>query len=56
MEEKELLKSLAVRANNIIMKGSFSGDDITEAADIMKLCHDIYNILNNEKNDGSRAK
>jgi hypothetical protein len=48
MEEKELLKMLAYRANNIIMKGHFSGDDITEAADVMKLCHDIWNILNND--------
>lgn len=49
MEEKELLKTLALRANNVIMKGSFSGDDITEAADVMKLCIDIYKILNDGK-------
>lgn len=48
MEEKELLKELSRRSNNIIMKGSFSGDDITEASEVMKLCIQIYNILNNE--------
>lgn len=51
MEEKELLKLLAYRANNIIMKGSFSGDDITEASEVMKLCHEIYKIVNNDKKD-----
>jgi hypothetical protein len=44
--EKELLKELAIRANNIIMNGSFSGDNITEAAEVMKLCHKIVDILN----------
>ena len=51
-----LLKELALRANNIIMKGSFSGDDITEAADIMKLCHQIYAALNGKETDRTTIK
>ena len=49
--DKALLGQLAVRANNIIMKGHFTGDDITEAADIMKLCHQIAGIIYGEQKD-----
>ena len=57
MPEKALLKELAVRANNIIMKGSFTGDDITEASEIMKLCINIHNSLDyDEKTDRSSIK
>lgn len=55
--EKALLRELCVKANNIIMKGSFSGDDITEAANIMKLCHTIFkNLENEQKDNGPSAK
>jgi len=51
---KELLHKLAVQANNIIMKGHFTGDDIHEASDVMKLCIRIVEIINDEqqKSDG----
>jgi hypothetical protein len=44
-----LLKELAVRANNIIMHGSYSGDHIHEASAVMQLCLDIHQAL--EKNE-----
>ena len=48
LTEKALLKELAIRANNVIMEGSFTGDQITEAAAVMKLCIQIVDILENE--------
>lgn len=48
LTEKELLKELAIRSNNIIMRGSFSGDHITEASEVMKLCLQIVEILEYE--------
>jgi len=51
MEEKEILRLLAARANNVIMKGLYTGDDMIEAADLMKYCTELYNILNNENKD-----
>ncbi len=47
-----LLRELAMRANNVIMKGSFSGDDIHEASEVMRLCLDIYKAT--EKKDGKK--
>ncbi len=39
--DRELLEKLlvlTVRANNIIMKGSFNGDDVHEASAVMQIC------------------
>ena len=47
-----LLKELAMRANNVIMKGSFRGDDNHEASEVMRLCLDIYKAT--EKKDGKK--
>lgn len=41
----ELLKELSMRANNIIMKGNFSGDDIHEASEVMNLCIKIHQAI-----------
>ena len=53
--EKALLLEVAARANNIIMKGSFSGDDITEAADLMKICLQICESIQNEEKANKRT-
>lgn len=45
MRTEDLLKDLAIKANNCIMKGTFSGDAVHEASETMKMCIEIYNIL-----------
>ena len=35
---KDLLKAIVISANNCIMKGSFSGDDVHEASRVMIEC------------------
>ena len=44
--EKQLL-ALAVAVNNTVMTGSFSGDNITSAADLMSICRRIVRGLDN---------
>jgi len=54
MKTKDALRELAIRANNMIMRGSFSGDDIHEAAQLMDFCIRIVDLLdasNKEKPD-----
>jgi len=38
MKAVDALRELAIQSNNIIMRGSFSGDDIHEASRIMNWC------------------
>ena len=52
---KDLLKSLAITANNCIMKGSFSGDDIHEASRIMMQCKLILEQLENDEEEHTRT-
>ena len=51
MNEVDLLKELAIRANNVIMKGSFSGDDIHEASELMTYCIQLVKVINEQKNN-----
>lgn len=45
MRADELLRQLAIQANNCIMKGNYTGDDIHEASEVMKLCIAIVDTL-----------
>lgn len=44
-DSTKLLKELAVRANNILMKGQFSGDDAREAVVIQDICIEIVKTI-----------
>jgi len=46
---KEFIKRLAATANNIIMKGSYMGDDIHVASRFMNQCQTIVELLEDEK-------
>ncbi len=46
---EQLLRQLAIRANNIIMAGNFSGDDIHEASKVMSLCIHITKATNGDE-------
>jgi len=48
-DPRDMLKALCIAANNCIMKGSFSGDDIHEASRIMVQCKLILEQLEDEK-------
>lgn len=49
MTANQLLKELAIRANNCILKGHYSGDDIHEASEICRWCEKIVDVLNKEE-------
>lgn len=56
MRADSLLKELAARANNVIMKGTFTGDSVIEAAEVMKMCVQIYNTLESQEKNESTDK
>ena len=57
MRADALLKELAAKANNCIMKGTFQGDAVHEASEVMKMCIQIYNTLEaQEKKDAAENK
>lgn len=49
--DQALLRHLAIKANNLIMRGLFSGDDMREAVDIMNVCMKIVEITNDEETE-----
>lgn len=49
MTTKDLLYKLAIQANNVIMKGEYTGDAMIEAVSTMQLCHKIVKAINDEK-------
>ena len=49
MNVKDLLYKLAIQSNNVIMNGTYKGDDMIEAVETMKLCHKIVEAINGEK-------
>jgi hypothetical protein len=51
----DLLKSLAITANNCIMKGSFSGDDIHEASRVMMQCKLILEQIESDEKEHTRT-
>ena len=48
---KGQLLELAALANNTVMEGSFSGDAILKAANLMDICHKIYKELTPPQED-----
>lgn len=54
--DRELLKQLAAMSNNVIMKGSFSGDDIHEASNIMGICMEIIKQINEAEENERKTK
>ena len=54
-EAERLLREVATQCNNIIMKGSYSGDDIHEASKVMQLCINIVTAIN-EREDEQKDK
>lgn len=55
MTANQLLKELAIRANNTILKGHYSGDDIHEASEICRWCEKIVEAVDKEES-GSTEK
>lgn len=54
MSNLEVIKALAMAANNIVLKGQFSGDTIHEASELCKWCERLVEeIVAIEKPDGS---
>ena len=55
--EGQLLELAAV-SNNTIISGSFTGDGILKAANLMDICHKIYKDLAppEEKSEGDEVK
>ena len=56
MRADTLLKDLAARANNCIMKGTFQGDAVLEAAEVMKMCVQIYQTLEAQEKKANEQK
>lgn len=45
------LLHLAIAANNTILRGSFSGDDIHTASELCKLCEELVEELTGKQDD-----
>ena len=45
---KDLLRDLAIKSNNLIMQGQFSGDAIHEASQLMAYCLHLVDVIDNE--------
>ncbi len=55
MISKNKLLDIVAFCNNIIMKGSFSGDNVTEAAACMQLLQDLHEDLLEEINGENQS-
>lgn len=51
MKTQELLYRLAIQANNVIMKGRYTGDEMIEAVSTMELCHKIVKAIDEQKTE-----
>lgn len=54
-ELEAFLKNFAAQANNIVLKGQYTGEDMVEAAEFTKQCRKIFSIISQktevEKNE-----
>ena len=45
MTNLEILRTLAITANNVVLKGHYSGDDIHEASALCKWCEQLIDHI-----------
>jgi hypothetical protein len=44
-ELEAFLKDFAAQANNIVLKGEYSGQDMFQAVEFVKQCKQIFNMI-----------
>lgn len=61
MTNLEVIKQLAIAANNVVLKGHYSGDTIHEASELCKWCERLVDEIvvlekSQQEKDGNTGK